>query len=401
MPRRRTRLSASEARRIALGAQGFARQRPAKAGDQRHYRRALDAIGVLQLDFVNVLIPAHFLMIWSRLGAYDRGHFEKFLYGSGEYTEQWAHEASVVRISDWPLLAHRRAGFESWRNSPLHQLEDKEAYLEATLRQVREDGPVTAGELPQVEVARGKPGDWHRPVARWALEHHFGRGHLAVRRRLPNFQRVYDLPERLIDEPWRTTRVAAADAQRELLRQAATSLGVASLQDLADYYRMGPREAAPRVDELVEEGFLMPVSVAGWPDDAYLAANARVPRSIPGASLLSPFDPVIWYRPRAERLFEFRYRIEIYVPEAKRKWGYYVLPFRVGDRIVARVDLKADRRRRLLLVRRAHLEDGAERRATESALRDELGALARWLELEGVVAETDEPLALAVTSAAL
>lgn len=395
MPRR-SRLSASEARHIALAAQGFAQARPSKPSDQRHYRRALHAIGVLQLDFVNVLLPAHFLMIWSRLGAYDRDHFESFLYGSGEFTEQWAHEASVVRVGDWPLLAHRRQAFESWKASPLHALEDKAGYLAAILERVRRGGAVTAQDLPQVEVPRGKPGDWHRPVARWALEHHFGRGELAVRRRLPNFQRVYDLPERLIDEGCRNEQVGVDEAERQLLCQAAQSLGVATLADIADYYRMVPRDVAPRVAEMVEEGALLPVEVEGWDEPAYLAAGTRLPRAIPGASLLSPFDPVVWFRPRAERLFDFHYRIEIYVPEKKRKWGYYVLPFRLGDRIVARVDLKADRREGQLLVRRAHLEPGADRRPTESALKDELGRLAAWLGLDDVVAEGGDPLAVAV-----
>jgi uncharacterized protein YcaQ len=196
---------------------------------------------------------------------------------------------------------------------------------------------------------------------------------------------VYDLPERLIANEYRRGMVDEHDARRELLRQSATSLGVATLQDLADYYRMSSREAAPRVEELVEEGTLTPVSVEGWKNGAYLSSDARIPRSISGASLLSPFDPLVWFRPRAERLFGFEYRIEIYVPAAKRRWGYYVLPFRLGERIVARVDLKADRSARRLLVRRTHFEPGYSRKETESALASELGALAEWLSLESVI----------------
>ena len=344
----------------------------------------LHAIRVLQLDFVNVLVPAHFLMIWSRLGAYDRQRFERFLYDSGEFTEQWAHEASVVRVSDWPLLEHRRRAWAPWKRNPLRTLQDPEGYLSDILDQVRREGAVIANDLPGAESLPREPGAWHRPVQRWALEHHFGRGRLGVRRRLANFQRVYDLPERLLPDDVLKKSVATDDARRELLRQSATALGVATLQDLADYYRMSPREAAPRVDELVEEGELVPVSVEGWKNGAYLARDASCPRTIEGASLLSPFDPLVWYRPRAERLFGFAYRIEIYVPAAKRRWGYYVLPFRLGDRIMARVDLKADRRSGSLLVKACHFESGCDRAETESALDDELGALAAWLDLESV-----------------
>ena len=264
-------------------------------------------------------------------------------------------------------------------------LDDPDAYQACVLEQVRKEGAVTAADLPDARSLPRKAGEWHRPAQRWALEHHFGRGVLGVRRRLGNFQRVYDLPERLIDDAHRTASVPEQEARRRLLRQAASALGIATLQDLADYYRMSPREAAPRIDELEAAGHLEPVAVQGWRQRAWLSADARLPRTIRGASLLSPFDPLVWYRPRAERLFHFEYRIEIYVPEAKRRWGYYVLPFRIGDRIVARVDLKADRKKRELVVRRTHFEDHADRNHTESALADELGALAGWLGLDGVV----------------
>ena len=385
MPCRRTDISAAEARRIALAAQGFDRPRPGSPDDARHYRRALQRVGVLQLDFVNVLVPAHFLILWSRLGSYDRPRLEKFLYGSREFTEQWAHEASIVRISDWPLLAHRRQAWEPWKRNPLKTLDDPETYLRDILDKVEREGAVTANDLPTAaSPARRKPGDWHRPVQRWALEHHFGLGKLAVRRRLGNFQRVYDLPERLIDQRHRDRNIGREGAERSLLRQSAESLGVATLQDLADYYRMTARDVAPRISELVEEGALTPVTVEGWKEPAYLSSTARFPRSIEGASLLSPFDPVVWFRPRAERLFDFQYRIEIYVPEAKRRWGYYVLPFRLGDRIVARVDLKADRQGKVLLVKALHHEPGTDIKKTESALKGELDALAEWLDLGSV-----------------
>jgi hypothetical protein len=370
---------------MALAAQGFDRARPPAADDVRHYRRAMRAIRVLQLDFVNVLVPAHFLVLWSRLGHYDRGRFERWLYDSREFTEQWAHEASVVAMGDWPLLEHRRRSWKPWKRDPLRTLADPEDYLRRILERVRRDGPVTANDLPAAESLPRKPGDWHRPVQRWALEHHFGRGRLGVRTRLANFQRVYELPERLIEDEHRGTRIDREDAQRQLLRQSAAALGVATLHDLADYYRMSPREATPRINELVEEGSLVPVRVEGWQQEAFMSAGTRIPRAIPGAGLLSPFDPLVWFRPRAERLFRFHYRIEIYVPADKRRWGYYVLPFRVGEHLVARVDLKADRANGRLLVLSTHFEDGFERKETESALQGELGALADWLGLESIV----------------
>jgi len=392
----RVRVTAAEARRIALAAQGFDRTRPSNPNDVRHYRRAMAAIAVLQLDFVNVLIPAHFLMIWSRLGPYDCDRFERFLYDSGEHIEQWAHEASIVASSDWPLLAHRRNGFRQWKNSPLNKMPNRREYLDSVLDTVREGGATASSHLPPVPGPKRKPGDWHRSVPRWALEHHFGKGNLAVRRRLKNFQRVYDLPERIIEKQFVDTSMQQFDSERELLRKASKSLGIATVRDLADYYRMTNRDAEPRIQELVEEGALTKVEVDGWSDTAFLASSAKSPRCIPGASLLSPFDPVVWFRPRAERLYGFEYRIEIYVPADKRRWGYYVLPFREGDNITARVDLKADRQQSVLRVQNAHLEAIADSGTTAAALAQELRALAEWLNLERVTIEKASAFELAL-----
>lgn len=395
---RRTRLSAAEARRIALAAQGFDRQRPEARADSRHFRRVLNSLQLLQLDYVNVLMPAHFLVLWSRLGAYDRARFERFVYDFGEYTEQWAHEASIVPATCWPLLAYRRESHQMHKNDPLRRLRDRNAYLANVLRQVQRDGAVTASDLPPAPGPKRNPGDWHRSIPRRALDYHFARGALAVRDRLPNFQRVLDLPERVLPQQHFNRTLSHRDAKRELLQIATGALGVATLQDIADYYRMTSREAAPLAQELLEEGLLSVVEVEGWDETAYLSSTARLPRTIKGASLLSPFDPLMWYRPRAERLFDFHYRIEIYVPAAKRRWGYYVLPFRVGDKIVARVDLKADRQTRRLLVLNAHEEQGADHKKCCDCLAKELHSLKDWLHLDDIVVSRKNTLTRALAA---
>lgn len=382
--RRRSRISAAEARRIALAAHGFDRQRPAARIDARHFRRVLGKLGLVQLDFVNVLMPAQFLIFWSRLGAYDRTRLGDLLYRRREYTEQWAHEACIVPVDSWPLLDYRRRAHRLHEDSPLRRLPAHAAYLDEVLRSVEESDGLTASDLPQVPGPRRKAGDWHRSIPRRALEFHFARGDLAIADRLPNYQRVYDLAERLIPAEHRAGGLQRQDARRELLRRASSALGVATLQDLADYYRMTARDAAPRLAELEEEGAVRRIEVDGWDEAAYLAADARLPREIPGASLLSPFDPVVWFRPRAERLFGFHYRIEIYTPAAKRRWGYYVLPFRAGDRIEARVDLKADRKAGCLLVPAAYREEQTNSEACARRLAAELRALADWLNLGSI-----------------
>lgn len=264
------------------------------------------------------------------------------------------------------------------------KLKRKSAYLKETYELIKEIAPLTSAHLPQAKGPKRKPGDWHRSLPRWALEYHFGRGDVAVADRLANFQRVYDLPERLIDSEHLNRSLTREASQRQLLGIAASALGVATEDDLADYYRMSPKVARERIREMLDEGGLDEVEVQGWAKPAYVSPNVKTPRSIRAASLLSPFDPVVWYRPRAERLFDFHYRIEIYVPAKKRRWGYYVLPFLLDDRIVARVDLKADRVHRTLLVLATHPEDGIDMPRTISELGRELRHLADWLDLEKI-----------------
>ena len=380
----RRKISSVTARKIAIAAQGLDRQRPTGRVNAGHIRRTIDKLGLLQLDFVNVLVPAHLLVLFSRLGAYGQERFHHAVYGRRHFTEQWAHEASIVPADLWPVLEHRRNDYRPYPNSPITKLEGKSRYLKQVLELVKEKGPVTSQDLPPVAGPKRRPGDWHRSMPRWALEHHFGTGKVAVTHRLPNFQRVYDLAERVIDDGHRDREISRHAAQRELLRRAARACGVGTLHDLADYFRMSPRVAAPRLDELVARGELLEVAVEDWQHTAYLSPEARCPRSVSRAAILSPFDPLVWFRPRAERLFDFHYRIEIYVPAAKRRWGYYVLPFLLDDRIAARIDLKADRKNRCLRVLASYREEGVDEIRAANALAQELHLLADWLDLERI-----------------
>ncbi len=380
-------LSADEARRIALAAQGFDRPRPRGAPDARHLRRTLQTLGLLQVDYVNVLVPAHYQVPFSRLGGYRRELLNELVYSRREFTEQWAHEASIVPVSSWPLLRYRREnhrvrpwGFEKF-------LQRHSKYADWVLEEIRSRGPLTADDLPEPEGRPRRISDkwgWGLALRKQVLEAHFGFGRLAVAGRERNFQRRYDLPERVVAKEHLRRHVENLQAQRDLLAQAARAHGCGTASDLADYYRMPVRDARPRIAELVEEGDLREVRVEGWNKPAYLHARARLPRSVHTAALLSPFDPVVWFRPRVARLFGFEYRIEIFVPREKRTWGYYVLPFLLGDRLVARVDLKADRKAARLCVMTAYAEPTAKPAPVARALAAELHTMAAWLDLSSV-----------------
>lgn len=392
-------ISASAARRIALAAQGFHRPRPGGTVDAGHLRRQLRNLGVLQLDFVNVLVPAHLLVMFSRLGPFEQERFHRAVYRGRQFTEQWAHEASIVPMELWPLLAHRREDYKPYPGSPINRIRNKSKYLQEAIEITQEKGPVTSADLPRMDGPRRRPGDWHRSLPRWALEYHFGKGNVAVVERLPNFQRVYDTRERVIRPDLLDAEPSRGAAQRELLRIAANALGIATLNDLADYFRMSPREAGPRVAELQEAGELIEADVEGWKDPAFLAPGARRPRAIKASRLLSPFDPLVWFRPRTERLFDFHYRIEIYVPKHKRKWGYYVLPFLLDEAIVARVDLKAERKSRCLQVLACHGEPGIDPERVAAPLASELRLLCEWLKLDSIQVERRGSLAQALKTA--
>ena len=378
-------LARDEARRIALAAQGFDRPRPRGRVGAPALRRTIRQLGLLQMDFVNVLVPAHYVVPFSRLGPYDRALLDEVVYRGREFTEQWAHEASILPVETWPLLRHRmeahRArprGFDSF-------MEKNAGYVEQVLADVRARGPLSADDLPGPEGAsRRIPGAWIGTVPRAVLEAHFGRGLLAVAERRPNFARAFDLAERRLPPHHYARRSTHEESQRELLRLAARAHGIGTAADLADYYRMPVRTARERLADLVGAGELREVRVEGWPEAAYLHPQAKRPPRIEAAALLSPFDPVVWYRPRTRRLFGFDFRLEIFVPRRKRRWGYYVLPFLLGDRLVARVDLKAERALRRLHVLAAYAEPRVRPGPVAEALAVELKTMASWLKLDSI-----------------
>ncbi len=377
-------LSAAEARRIALAAQGFGRPRPRRVAE-RDAARVIRRIALLQLDFVNVLCPSHLTVVFSRLGPYPARLFERAVYGSGQFTEQWAHEASIVPMETWPLLRYR---METHRARPWgfdEIMRRHHAYVDTVMAEITARGPLGPADMPDpTHTGRRLPGSWYGNVPRAVLEACFGRGRLAVTARRPDFSRVFDLAERVIPPGPFAQRFGLEDSIRELLRQSAAAHGVGTAADLADYFRIPVRDARPRIRELVDAGTLTEVRVEGWREPAYLAAGASVPPAIGAQALLSPFDPVVWFRPRTRRLFGFDYRFEIFIPAHQRRWGSYVLPFLLGDRLVARVDVKADRRARALLVPGAYLEPGLAPAEVVRSLASELSLMAGWLGLHQV-----------------
>jgi uncharacterized protein YcaQ len=391
-------LGLAEARRLVLAAQGFDRPRPARV-TARHLREVIERLGLLQLDFVTVLVPAHYHVPFSRLGPYPRRLLDDLAYRQRHFTEAWAHEASLVPVDAWPLLRYRRERHRVRPRAYERAFRKLGDYAQAVLGHVRDRGPVGAGDLPTPEGrARRVRHSWYGTWPRIVLEAHFGAGRLAVAGRRANFSRAFDLPERIVPDAHRGRTVDEAEAQRELLRRAARALAVATAADLADYWRMPVREARPRLRELVDAGDLLPARVEGWREPALLHPQARAPRGVSAAALLSPFDPLIWFRRRTRRLFDFDYRMEVFVPAAQRRWGVYVLPFLLGERLVARVDVKTDRTANVLRVLAAFGERHAPAGAVVPALAAELAALAGWLGLSGVHVERRGDLARALAA---
>ncbi len=343
---------------------------------------------MVQLDSVNVAVRTHYMPAFSRLGSYPRERFDVYAYGRRRLFEAWGHAASLLPVEHYPLLRHRMEDARSIRSFG----RERRAYVEEICREVAERGPLAVSDLRDQGSNRSRPW-WGRSDGKLALEWLFATGRLAASRR-GNFMRVYDLAERVIPpEVLAAPAPATRDAQRELMRMAARAHGIGDAADLADYYRIRVPQARPLLRELVEEGDLVEARVEGWDRPAYLQRDARVPRRIGASALLSPFDSLIWRRERTERLFGFHYRIEIYVPEPERQYGYYVFPFLAGDTLAARVDLKADRARGALLVRGAYREEGCDAGAVAGELATNLQAMAAWLALGEVKVGTRGSLA--------
>lgn len=401
----RAQLSLPAARRIALAAQGFAGPRPRGPADAGQVRDLIGQLGLLQLDSVNVFCRSHYMPVFSRLGAYDRSDLDLIAaHKAGDVDRQlieyWAHEASLIPIDLYPLLRWRmaRVDLEAW--APVVKLAREQPELvDRTLHLVTEQGPIRASATGSVRPARqpGQMWNWHD--GKTALEYLFYGGRVAVAGRV-NFERIYDSPERVLPaEVLAQPEVPEADAQRQLVRIAAKALGIATEPDLGDYFRLPRTASKVRVAELVETGELLPVDVDGWAHAAYLWPAARQPRTLSARALLSPFDSLIWYRERTQQLFGFQYHIEIYTPAPKRTYGYYVLPFLLGDALVGRVDLKSDRKAGLLLVQGAFAEDGADLSYIAAELAAELRQVATWLGLSDVVVRPHGDLAGHVAAA--
>ncbi|KQT53903.1 MULTISPECIES: winged helix-turn-helix domain-containing protein [unclassified Aureimonas] len=377
-------LSLASARRIALAAQGFGEARPAEVLDWRRMGRVVQRLHLLQIDSVSVSARAHYMPLFSRLGAYPRATLEGAAWGRPRRLfEYWAHEASLLPLELQPLLRWRMeraaAGLGIYGGLARFAKDRREA-VEAVFRRIETEGALATS---QMEGPKGRGGWWGWSDTKQALEYLFWAGRITTATRR-GFQRVYDLPERVLPAAVHGAPTPSLeDAQRELLMRSAQALGIATSGDLRDYFRLSPEDVRPRLAELVEAGALLPVAVEGWSQPAYLHPAARVPRRITATALLSPFDPLVFERDRTERLFGFRYRIEIYTPAEKRVHGYYVLPFLLGERLVARVDLKADRAAGTLRVLSAHAEPHAPAETAE-ALMAELVVMAGWLGLAEV-----------------
>lgn len=388
-------VSRSQARRIALHAQGFGNKRPGGRVDRRHLRKVLEHIGLIQIDSVNVLVRSQELPLFARLGPHPRTLIPDAT-ASGELFEYWVHEACHVPVEQRPLYGWMMTGHPRWKQMRKFAAERGDL-IDSVIERLRDDGPLVASDLEMRDRPKGQWWDWDD--GKTALEHLFRTGDVSAYRRPNDFARMYDLSERVIPaDVLALPAPSEHDSKKELLVLAAKYHGIGTAADLADYHRIA--HTRPLFAELVEEGRLNEVRVEGWKQVAYMHPEAHLPRWIRARALLSPFDPVVWFRDRAERLFGFHYRIEIYVPKPKRRFGYYVLPFLLGDELVARVDLKADRAAGRLLVQGVFGEPGVDEAEVARELREELELMADWLGLaEGIDVKPNGDLAAALSSA--
>ena len=362
-------LSASQARRLAIHATGLGERRPTGRIDLRHLRKVLSRVHIVQLDSVNAVARAHELLFFSRLGPYESSLIGTLAYDKRELYEGWLHEACLIPVDLWPALHWKR--HHHW-----HAPVDQEIH-DAVRSALRERGPLSASEL---DMGGRSHAWWGWSAGKRAVEQLFGNGEVGVAGRRRAFERVYDVVERVIPpDVLARPLVPEHDARRLLLVEAARSLGVGTARDLVDYHRQKLADAKDALASLVDDGSLEEVRVEGWKDPAYVVPGAKIPRGgCPDGRLVSPFDPLVWCRPRNQRLFDFTYTIEIYVPEPKRVYGYYVLPFVHGDRIAARVDVRSDRKAGVLRVHGAYAEAGIDHEPTAAALAAELRLLASW-----------------------
>ncbi|HEU4362751.1 MAG TPA: crosslink repair DNA glycosylase YcaQ family protein [Mycobacterium sp.] len=378
-------LTVAQARRIAVAAQGFTQPKPAGAVTRAHLRRLIGRIQVLQLDSVSVAVRAHYAPVFSRLGRYDRAVLDRAAWGPKPrlLTEYWAHEAALMAVDDWPLLRWRMRQYRHGRWGT-HIVRANPKLADGVVAAVAELGPATAGQIEAhlVAASRRKANGpwWNRSDTKWVAEALFAAGVLTTATRV-GFARHYDLTENVLPPEVLARRVDDDEAVRELVLRAATALGVGTEADIRDYFRLSATQVKPVIAKLVAEGVLEPVDVAGWGAPAYLRGGQPIPRRDRGTALLCPFDPLIFFRPRVERLFDFHYRIEIYTPAARRRYGYYVWPLLLDGRLVGRVDLKADRDAGALHVAGGFAEPEQSRPRVAAALAGQLAAMAAWLEL--------------------
>ena len=382
MPKRLDELTIVEARSLALAAQGFDKPRSKSKSSTADAVEVIKKLGVIQIDSVNVLVRSQELPLFARLGDHDRNAINKAT-AQNKIFEYWGHEAAILPVEikplfRWKMNAARTGKIKHWGLTSFYA--DNKAFVKRILKHVEANGPVTARELSTRTTKKSSWWDWDE--AKTALEYLFLTGQLMSCGRGSDFARIYDitervLPSKILDTPTPTEN----EARKQLLVRAAKAQGVATLTDLADYYRQKTAVIKPLVNELVEQGDLREVTVDTWVEKAFVHRSAKPPKKLYATALLSPFDSLVWCRPRNERLFDFHYRIEIYTPKEKRKFGYYVLPFMMNGELVGRVDLKADRANAKLLVQSVHTEKGIKRASINGALTDELRALANWLDL--------------------
>jgi uncharacterized protein len=383
-----TKFSLAQARRIALAAQGFAQAKPIGRIDRRHIRKVFDRIGLIQVDSVNVLTRSEELPLFARLGPHPR-KLLRDMEADGELFEYWAHEASLLPVQHHPLFRWkqeqvRRGDYKVWPGMAKLRAQRPE-FLNTVLHEVAQRGPVAASELSMRQGQVGDHWGWRWDDAKTAIEALFWGGEVAGRRR-SNFEREYSIPEHRFPAPvLARPALNEREAKLELLRIASRCVGLGTVRDLADYHRLNIPAARPLIADLVAAGDLIEVEVDGWRDKAFMNPLAKLPKQVEARALLSPFDSLIWERSRTEQLFGMRYRIEIYVPQPKRVHGYYVLPFLLGENLVARVDLKADRHADSLLVQAAWGEPNIDTDRVCAELARELALMASWLELDQVV----------------